>query len=293
MIRLREPPDSRELTFGSEGGGQTFRLIAVVTAGETESQVYSYVLVNSAPSFNGFLRKNIRVKPAPAFIRYEVEVEYGTTGVGGGDQPLGNAGGDGGPPPNPTAPGSDSTPLVGGSSFSISAPRIHLSQSIATVSKTKRGGGAALDFMGKIGVDKDLKVQGVDLPVEPAFTFSKNWGRGTVTTAYYKTLATLAGRKNSGTFYGWAPGEVCFLRASGSYSRGEQWSITAEFGVSYNAVSIQICDGLVVPAKRGWDYLWIYDEEIKTGNNAVVVPGAAYVEEVLQDGAFSLIEIGA
>lgn len=293
-IRLREKPDSRELHFGASGGGETWRYTAITTGGESRLQVWLYVLSQTQPilSDSGFIRQDIRVQ-AGAGPLFDVEVEYGTTGVGGGDQPLGGVGNDGGAPTNPTAPGSSSAPLTSGYSFSIKAPRIHFTQSRVTVSATKRGGGVARDFKGAVGVGADGKVEGVDFPPDPRITFSRTWARGSVTQGYLATLAALAGRPNDAEFYGWDAGSVILMQADGQFTRGEGWSITASFGVEENEVNIAICDGLVVPAKKGWEYLWILYEEIQDGNNVVTVPAAAYVEELLRPTDFALMEIGA
>ncbi len=290
-IRLREHPDSRELNFGSQGGGQTFHVTAVTTAGESETTVWLYVMSQSTPYYNGFVRQSIVVKPIAGPL-FDVVIAYGTAGVGGGDQPVGGIAGDGSPPIEPTAP-SGSTPVISGYSFSITAPRIHFTQSLDTISKTKRGGGDADDHKGAIGIDLDKKPQGVDWPPEAAFTFTRTWGLATVTTSYFNTLAQIAGRTNNATFYGFAAGEVLFQSATGNYTQGEGWSMSASFGVSKNVVNLAICDGLTVPAKGGWEYVWVEYESIDDGGKKVTVPRAAYVEKIINPAAFGLIGIGA
>lgn len=293
-IRLRESPDSRELHYGASGGGQTLKFTAVATGGESEPEVWVYALQNTSPYFNGFVRQDVKVsrQAGPLFT---VEVEYGTTGVGGGDQPLGGAGNDGGSPSNPTAPAGDSTPLTSGYSFTVNCPRVHFTQSRLTVSATKRGGGVALDFKGKVGVEKSeggMKVQGVDFPPEPRLTISRTWARAQVTQGYISTLLNLAGRPNNAPFYNWDAGQVILMSANGQFTQGEGWSITGQFGIEENEINIVICAGLVVPAKKGWEYLWVYDEWVRDGNDKVLVPGAAYVEELLRPASFALMEIG-
>lgn len=294
-IRLREPHDSRELQFGANGGSQTFKLVAICTANEQETAVYSYVLANSLPYSNGFIRNDMNVRPTTTGRRYEVELKYATSGVGGGDQPLGGAGGDGGPLPSPSAPGADSTPLASGYSFQVNAPRLHLTQSRSTSLSVKRGGGDAPNFMRRIGVDKDGNAQGVDFPPDAAITFTRTWARANVTMGYIRALAELAGHPNNAPFYQNAAGEVMLMSASGTYSQGEGWSMTANFGISPDASDIEICTGLTVFFKSGWDYLWIFDERIQdpVSGKMVTVPGAAYVERVLDRVDFSIIGIGA
>src|SRR5688572_6342603 len=112
-IRLREHPDSRELTFGSQGGGQPFHLTAITTNGESETEVWLYVLSQSTPYYNGFIRQSLVVKPLGGPL-FDVVIQYGTAGVGGGDQPVGGVAGDGSPPIEPTPPAGASDPLLSG-----------------------------------------------------------------------------------------------------------------------------------------------------------------------------------
>jgi hypothetical protein len=290
-IRLREHPDSRELTFGSQGGGQYFHLTAITTNGESETEVWLYVMSQSTPYYNGFIRQSLVVKPLGGPL-FDVVIQYGTAGVGGGDQPVGGVAGDGSPPTAPTAPAGASDPLLSGYSFSVNCPRIHFTQSRVTISATGRGAIVAPDYKGAIGIDLDGRIQGCDFPPDPRTTFSRTWGRATVTQGYVSDLTNLAGRPNDAPFYGWNAGEVILMSAQGQYTQGEGWSITANFGVEENEVDIEICDGLTVPAKRGWDYLWVLYRRNLDGNELVTLPDAAYVEEILRSADFSLMGIG-
>jgi hypothetical protein len=293
-LRITEDPKSRSLEYGAQNGGQTLSFNVVATAGETETDIWLFALLNSSPYFNGFIRNNVKVDPQGGTL-FGVTITYGTTGVGGGDQPLGGEGNDGGSPTNPSSPASDSTPLTSGYSFSISCPRIHYTQSRQTISSTKRGGGVAPDWKGAIGIDTSSgvnKIQGADWPPDAAFSFSRTFARATVTQGYLETLALLAGRPNNAEFYGFDEGEVILLQADGQFTQGEGWSITMKFGVSLNDTDIVICDGLTVPEKLGWNYLWVLYADVQDGNDVRTWPEAAYVEEILRPVDFSLLEIG-
>lgn len=292
-IKMVEDPESRDLHYGASGGGQTLRFTARVTAGETEVQVWLYAILQSPPYFNGFIRQDIKVRREGAANFFKVDVEYGTTGVGGGDQPLGGAGNDGGAPPDPTAPSADTTPLTSGYSFTVAVPQLHLTQSRATVSATGRNGAVPKDFKGAIGVDKDGKIDGCDVPPDAPLTWQRTVARASVTTGYLQILTNLAGRPNDAKFYGFDPGTVLYMGANGQFTQGEGWSITHSFATGENEVNIAICDGLVVPAKKAFEYLWVLYEEVEQAGQTVVVPSAAYVEEVLRPAPFGLIGIGA
>ena len=51
---------------------------------------------------------------------------------------------------------------------------------------------------------------------------------------------------------------------------------------------------ITVPAKGGWEYLWVLyeDQEDATAKRIVKRPIAAYVEQVRESGNFSLLGIG-
>ncbi|VTS01533.1 Uncharacterized protein OS=Isosphaera pallida (strain ATCC 43644 / DSM 9630 / IS1B) GN=Isop_2424 PE=4 SV=1 [Gemmata massiliana] len=298
-IFVNESPDSRDLNFGSNGGGQVLKYTVRTTAGETEAQIYLAALLGSFPYFNGFIRNDIKVSPNGAPHLWKVEISYGTTGVGGGDQPLGGVGSDGSPPTNPTAPASSSTPLTSGYSFSIRAPRLHFKRSRTTVASFKSGGGIATDRQKVIGVTKgdSSEPDGVDWPPDPSSTFKRTVAKATVTQGYLSTLFNLAGRVNDAAFYGWAAGEVIFLAADGQYTTGEGWSITFEFGVNENEPSIVISPDLPHPpeviSKRGWEYLWVVNVEQIVGTKRVLVADECYVEELIRPAPFALLQIGA
>ncbi len=300
-IYVNESPDSRDFNFGSNGGGEVLKYNVRTTAGETEAQIYLAALTGSFPFFNGFIRQDIKVTTNGAPHLWKVEISYGTTGVGGGDQPLGGAGSDGSPPTNASAPAATNTPLTSGWSFSIQAPTLHITQSKETLIKLERGGGVAQDFFGAIGVSSngsDLEVEGCDLPPPAAFTFKRTVARATVTQEYLDTLSAIAGKPNDDDFYFWKAGEVLLQSADGTYTQGEGWSITFQFGIEKNRDNIVICPGLpAIPApgvltKRGWDYMWVLYEKTDVGGRMVKRPLSVYVERVFDYADYSLLEIG-
>lgn len=292
-IRMQESPDSRDLHYGASGGGMTFRLTAVTTAGETESQVWLYALTQSQPYFAGFIRNDIKVRRQSGPNLFTVEIEYGTTGVGGGDQPLGGTGNDGGPPNTPTAPAEEATtPLTSGYSFTVSVPRLHITQSLATTQAVGLGGTIPVDYKGAIGVSKDGKIEGCDVPPEGPLAWSRTVARPNVTVAYLKTLKAIAGRPNDQKFYHFDVGECLYMGANGTFTEGEGWSITHQFAAGVNETDIVIRDGLTVPLKLAFEYLWVSYKDFDVAGQVVTLPAAAYVEAVLAPANFALIDIG-
>jgi hypothetical protein len=206
---------------------------------------------------------------------------------------LGGVGSDGGTPPAPSDPADDSDPLPNSWSFSISPEQIHMTQSLENLGNYLRDGGAAPDFGGKIGVDRDQKVVGVDVPPQAASKFTRTWARPNVTLGYFRLLFALAGCTNSAPIFGFAVGEVALLGASGQGTEGDKWSMSAEFGVRFNETIAAdgICSGLpaVDVDVTGWSYKWILDSEVKDGNNVVVQPRALYIERVLREADLNTI----
>lgn len=294
-IRIRESPDSRDLHYGASGGGVTLKFTAITNDGESESDVWLFALANTSSTLDGFIRSDVKVSPQSGPL-FTVTVDYGTTGVGGGDQPLGKEDNSGNPPDNPQAPDNSTTPLTSGWSFSINAPRIHFTQSRRTVASAGRNGSTPPDFERAIGVDSDNKVAGCDWPPDAAFTFTRTVAAPRVTMGYLEILENLAGRVNDAPFYGRAADEVLLMSAQGSYTSGEGWSVTFTFGVSSNETNVEVSPNLpfggdTLP-KKGWQYLWVLHKEINAGGKIVAVADAAYVEEIVRPAPFGLLNIG-
>ena len=140
-------------------------------------------------------------------------------------------------------------------------------------------------------------MEGVDITV-PVYSFSETHSLDpTVVTEVYKgTIFSLTGKVDSDTFRGFSPGEVLFLGAAGT-RRGtgsdDDWEITYRFAASPNRSNIPVGD-ITVPAKKGWEYLWVRyaDTEDPAAHALVKQPVAAYVEKVYDEGDFSLLGIG-
>lgn len=171
----------------------------------------------------------------------------------------------------------------------------HITQSLSTIGKFPT---TAPDFGGAIEVDNEGNVNGVDIAM-PVMNFSEThyFSPGRVSTSYKKRIAELTGCVNSGSFKGYAAGEVLFLGASGS-RRGKSstdfWEITFKFAVSPNATNLK-AGTLTVTSKKGWDYLWVrYADDVSTDRKALIKkPVAAYVEKVYEQASFGGLGIGS
>ena len=191
------------------------------------------------------------------------------------------------------APNQQSSPPQTGESafnFDTGGGTQHITQSRQTVGTYAASGTTAPNFQGAIGVTQD-SVNGVDITV-PVYQFSEtHYLPATQVTDQYKgTLFSLTGKVNSGSFRGFAAGELLFLGATGS-RRGtdpqDDWEITFRFAASPNVTGLSVgpISGI---NKKGWEYFWVrYADAEDTGSGAIVKrPIAAYVERVYDSGNF-------
>lgn len=153
----------------------------------------------------------------------------------------------------------------------------------------------APDMKGAINVTKD-NVGGCDI-FGPKYEWTESVSREFVTRDYVRVLRGLVGKTNDAPFFGSDIGEVLYLGASGSFTDGNKWALTHKFAENANQYDIQVTDDLVIPFKRGWDYIWftyakVTDQPGADATGIIQRPTAAYVEEVLDSGDFSAIEIG-
>jgi hypothetical protein len=142
---------------------------------------------------------------------------------------------------------------------------------------------------GSIGVNTDGTVEGVDVII-PALKLSVQFRhpQGQVTIGFVKSLASVTGTVNSGSFLGFAAGELLFLGASGSDGSNSEAEITYQFAASQNATGLSFGD-IASVAKKGHEYAWIEFEDDESSGEAVVVPKSVHVERVYEEVDFAAI----
>ena len=149
----------------------------------------------------------------------------------------------------------------------------------------------APDYQRAINVDDDNQVNGVDV-VNCSFTFTEKhfYTNSKMSNSFKREIAFLVGKVNSNTFRQWENGELLFMGASGSRrgtARKDKWEVTFRFAVSMNATNIPVGESITIPAKNGWDYLWVkYADNVKN-NSLVKEIKAAYVERVYDYESFT------
>lgn len=161
-----------------------------------------------------------------------------------------------------------------------------VTQSIATVSSYKLGGGTPEDHKQAIGVKTDpsgrKQIEGVDIltPVS-SFTITIRPPNSAVDQAYRLLASKYVGCVNSQIFQGHDPGEVLFAGLGGGQRSESDHEIPMEFLVSENE-SMITAGGISGIDKDGWDYLWTDRRNVKNGATGEIESTvvAAYVEQV-------------
>lgn len=179
-------------------------------------------------------------------------------------------------------------------SFDTTGGTEKITQSKATVSVSVPSGLSTPDFKGCIGWD-GKNVNGCEIVV-PAFRWEEKvyLADARVTNAYRITCHNLTGKVNDAEFRGFPAGDVLFLGVRGSRTGDgddDLWELTFSFAASPNGTNLTVGD-ITVPAKKGWEYLWVFYEDAVSGNVKARRPRAAVVERVYDTASFAQLGIG-
>jgi hypothetical protein len=305
--------ESDPLQFGSGGGGDGLHYN--VHGATTKAEAWEAVRALAPTFLNGFVRNDISVtEVGPNFCK--ARVTYGTLGVGGSDVPVGEqAIGD--PPPAEFGepPATDATAVSNGYEFSWVSEMRHKTLSLGTRYRRLPGDalisvGSAPDFRRAVGVARSgssTRVEGYDAP-EPTSSWSRTVVVNPMTLAYYRAVRDLVGKKNNGPFYFSSMGECLLWGVSGRNVQGDEYSLTFTFHERPNITNLVLVPddadpdpddpdpdlpgALVIPAAYGWDYIWVQYEEELGADEILNRPKAAYVEQIIPFGDFSVLNIG-
>lgn len=187
--------------------------------------------------------------------------------------------------------GNDTDP---GFAFDTTGGTQKITQSKQTINGYPASGYGIPNFGGAIGVTKD-SIEGVDIIV-PTYRWMETFyfPPATVDGAFKATLFALTGAVNSGTFRGFAAGEVLFEGVRGNKRGIGKWELTYHFAASPNVTGITV-GAITGIDKGGWHYLWVryHDFDDTTGGFAVKRPVVAMVERTYDPGDYSLLAIGS
>lgn len=155
---------------------------------------------------------------------------------------------------------------------------LHITTSLETVNSY---GTSPPDFENLIGVRGD-QVDGVDIDTTVSrFTIEFSHPEGFFTFAQAAAIDDIRGMVNSGFFFGFAAGEVRFIRFRGSDGTNAPAVVSYEFERQRNATGLTI-GSISSIAKRGHDYAWIRTTDDVSSGLPVQVPEHVYVERVFE-----------
>lgn len=261
-VTIDERFDSREQTVAP--GQSSVDLLYTVQGTEDDGVVRTTVEATAPSFYEGLIVQDYHLEPVGAGI-WNISVRYG--------------------PRQRKETGSSSF------SFDTGGGTQHITQSLATVNSYTVSG-TPPNFQGAIGVSHDA-VEGTDITI-PIYSFTETHyvPAGDVTGTYKANLFALTGKTNTGTFRGFAAGEVLFQGASGAQRSEEDWEITFRFAASPNVTGLTLgpISGI---AKKGWDYLWVRYADAEDQYVLVKRPIAVYVERVYGEGDFADLGIGS
>lgn len=247
----------------------------------TEYEALEAVRAKAPKAMYGMARKELRISQKINETTYKIGVTYDYSGTELPDN-------------------SDDDANAGDRTinFSSSGGTRHITHSFETISKI----GNAPDQKGAINVDHAQNIAGVDV-LSPTLSFTEThyMTYKKFKISYIRDLNSLQGKVNSKSFRGFEAGEVRFDGFSASRrgtKRDELYEITFQFSVIPNQPA-QTIQGLSIPAKDGWDYIWYRTkkkEQTKTGegesgSDVVSEIEGAYIERICQRADFGKLQI--
>lgn len=145
------------------------------------------------------------------------------------------------------------------------------------------------DYRGAIGVSRN-GVAGTDITIPRGeFTLTRQFEFFDLSDI--AVVMGLTGKTNNAPFLGFNTGELLFLGGSGAPNSEGQARVVYKFAGNANLGEFELCENLVIPGKKAWEYIWVYyGEEVENGR-IISSPTAAYVERVYDEGDFSLLGI--
>lgn len=164
---------------------------------------------------------------------------------------------------------------------------------------------AAVNYGRAIGVSRD-GVAGTDI-VAPKLELQISRNFMGMTLDYVATLHRLTGKTNNAPFFGFPQGELLFVGGIVTPSQNNQAAaaplarVNFRFAGSPNRNDIDLVPPdasgnplLRVPAKKGWEYLWVfYKDDLDPVSNTIRPrPESAYVEQVYEEADFGQLLIG-
>ena len=289
-LTIWETQESRKFSFDATSAKGSWKYKVITDATTNNEIAVKAAALAASPAIWA-------LTATPALLRYQslFRSSIDADPVGGGlwDVTVSYDRPGGGKDADATAP-ADTDSLDPSITFDLRGEPQHVSQSLATYSKTNAGGGAAIDYSGAVGVGPDGKVEGTDI-LAPALEFSVTvtFLAAQITHGYLKQMGAIIGTTNNAPWWAYKTDEVRFMGATGASQADGTFPITFKFSISFEQLAIVITPTLTVPRKPGWFYLWVaYKPKVNAGGRLVDTPIAAYVEQIFRKSDFSLLGLG-
>lgn len=166
----------------------------------------------------------------------------------------------------------------------------------ATISQVWKGqrsdSDPAPDLMGAIGWD-GKQVHGVEVVVPKlSFEIVAYYPPAAMTTEFVANLARATGKMNKLAWHDFEAGELRFDGASGAGEASVLTGVatapvpvTLRFAASENLTDHKV-GSIIVPSKKGWDYLDVKFDKIKDEGKVYPLPNYAYVHRVCKELEF-------
>lgn len=221
-----------------EADGDYLTVNGVMYPATTEHYALEAVRAEAPAVMYGMARKELRITEKIDEHQYKVGVIYEYSGIA-----------------SPSSADDDRDAGDRTISFSGAAGTRHITHSLRTLEKS-----AGLpDYQGAINVDNAGNINGVEI-LAPSLTFSEThfMTYKKFKISYIRRLSSLQGCVNSKAFRGFEAGEVRFDGFSATRrgsKREDQYEISLQFSVIPNQSATKV-QGLRIPAKQGWDYVW-------------------------------------
>lgn len=288
-IEAYELYNSRRVNIGFDAQSA---VLSFFCRGTTDDVLARAAIIGITPIlFFGLLFEDLDITPLgggcwTAEAKYNSFVPTANPGMGGASPPP--------PPPNAPA-GTD--PAGAGFAFDISVVTENVKIAKETTEMAGRFGNIAPDPKNVIGATADGEVKGCDR-YTPKFEWSVTRKFGFVTLNYYKTLMGLVGTTNKFPWYGFNNGELLSVGASGNGKDAASVEVTMKFaaqpnqGVIASQPPIEICDGLAVQSKFGWEYLDVYYMQQPDASVLTMNPEFAYVFRIYEESDYELFGVG-
>lgn len=262
---------------GNADGNDSAELSYIVIGASDLAEAQAAVLDKIPRTYLGCPLENVSVDRQEGHVVYfRANYHAGMGGGGGGDEDDGEA--------------TESFDCGGGTMHMTHAIE---QQCVYSADNTRQDdAGGMIGWNGKFGPEAEYA--GVDVPcADIRQTYTKTISKDQIgSTAYKRTIASLVGKVNAGSFKGWQPGEVMFLGASFSapFSGAKKVTVTYNFRIMPNENNCQVA-GKSCGGKKGFEYLWVRSQTVNDTTTPRVRVKKIYKAKVCEDGDFSALGI--